>query len=138
MCNAEATRSLGVHRTKTGYNPVRVPTALILAGLLAGCAVGPDFKRPAVPDVPGYTAAPLPAQTASAPTTLGDAQHFSAGASVSAQWWHGLGSSKLDALIEQAFQASPTLASAKATLRQAQEIYSARAGSTPGRSRSTS
>lgn len=130
MCNAEATRSLGVHRTKTGYNPVRVPTALILAGLLAGCAVGPDFKRPAVPDVPGYTAAPLPAQTASAPTTLGDAQHFSAGASVSAQWWHGLGSSKLDALIEQAFQASPTLASAKATLRQAQEIYSARAGST--------
>lgn len=130
MCNAEVTRSLGVHRTKTDYNPVRALAALILAGLLAGCAVGPDFKRPAVPDVPGYTAAPLPAQTASASTTLGDAQHFSAGASVSAQWWHGLGSSKLDALIEQAFQASPTLASAKATLRQAQELYSAQAGST--------
>ncbi len=130
MCNAEATRSLGVHRTKTDYNPVRVLAALILAGLLAGCAVGPDFKRPAVPDVPGYTAVPFPAQTASAPTTLGDAQHFSTGANVSAQWWHGLGSSKLDALIEQAFQASPTLASAKATLRQAQEIYAAQAGST--------
>ena len=130
MCNAEVTRSLGVHRTKTDYNPVRALAALILAGLLAGCAVGPDFKRPAVPDVPGYTAAPLPAQTASAPTTLGDAQHFSAGASVSAQWWHGLGSSKLDALIELAFQANPTLASAKATLRQAQEIYAAQAGST--------
>lgn len=130
MCNAEVTRSLGVHRTKTDYNPVRALAALILAGLLAGCAVGPDFKRPAVPDVPGYAAAPLPAQTASAPTTLGDAQHFSVGASVSAQWWHGLGSSKLDALIEQAFQASPTLASAKATLRQAHEIYAAQAGST--------
>ncbi|WP_150428698.1 efflux transporter outer membrane subunit [Dechloromonas sp. CZR5] len=130
MCNAEATRSLGVHRTKTDYNPVRVLAALILAGLLAGCAVGPDFKRPAVPDVPGYTAVPFPAQTASAPTTLGDAQHFSTGANVSAQWWHGLGSSKLDALIEQAFQASPTLASAKATLRQAQEIYAAQAGLT--------
>lgn len=129
MCNAEVTRSLGVHRTKTDYNPVRALAALILAGLLAGCAVGPDFKRPAVPDVPGYTAAPLPAQTASASTTLGDAQHFSAGASVSTQWWHGLGSSKLDALIERAFQASPTLASAKATLRQAQELYSAQAGS---------
>lgn len=130
MCNAEVTHSLDAHRTKTNHNHVRAFAALILAGLLAGCAVGPDFKRPAVPDVPGYTAAPLPAQTASAPTTLGDAQHFSAGASVSAQWWHGLGSSKLDALIEQAFQASPTLASAKATLRQAQETYAAQAGST--------
>lgn len=130
MCNAETTRSLGVHRTKTDYNPVRALAALILAGLLAGCAVGPDFKRPAVPDVPGYTAVPLPAQTASAPTTLGDAQHFSTGANVSVQWWHGLGSSKLDVLIEQAFQASPTLSSAKATLRQAQEIYAAQAGST--------
>lgn len=130
MGNAEVTRSLGVDRTMTDYNPVRALTALILAGLLAGCTVGPDFKRPAAPDIPSYTATPLPAQTASAPTTLGDAQHFSAGASVSAQWWHGLGSSRLDALIEQAFQASPTLASAQATLRQAQEIYAAQAGST--------
>lgn len=130
MCNAEVTRGLGVDRTKTDYNPVRALTALILAGLLAGCAAGPDFKQLAAPDVPSYTVAPLPERTASAPTTLGDAQHFSAGASVSAQWWHGLGSSKLDALIEQAFQASPTLASAQATMRQAQEIYAAQAGST--------
>lgn len=130
MGNAEVTRSLGVERTKTDRNPVCALTTLILAGLLAGCAAVPDFKRPAVPDVPGYTAAPLPAQTASAPTTLGDVQRFSAGASVSAQWWQSLGSSKLDALVEQAFQASPTLASAKATLRQAQEIYAAQAGST--------
>lgn len=130
MSNAEVTRNLGIHRTKTGYNPVRALAASILAGLLAGCTAGPDFKRPAAPDAPGYTATPLPAQTTSAPTTLGDAQHFSAGARVSAQWWHGLGSSTLDALIEQAFQASPTLASAKATLRQAQETYAAQAGST--------
>ncbi len=130
MGNVEVTRSLGVHRMTTDYNPVRALTALILSGLRAGCAAGPELKRPTAPDVPSYTVAPLPAQTASAPTTLGDAQHFSAGASVDAQWWHGLGSSKLDALIEQAFQASPTLASAKATLRQAQEIYSAQAGST--------
>jgi NodT family efflux transporter outer membrane factor (OMF) lipoprotein len=130
MGNAEVTRNLGVDRTKTDYSPVRAITGLILAGLLAGCAAGPDFKRPAAPDVPSYTAASLPAQTASAPTTLGDAQHFSVGASVGAQWWNGLGSSRLDALIEQAFQASPTLASARATLRQAQEVYSAQAGST--------
>lgn len=130
MGNAEVTRGLCVDRTKTDHNPVRALAALILAGLLAGCAAGPDFKRPAAPDVPSYTVAPLPERTASAPTTLGDAQHFNVGVSVSAQWWQDLGSSKLDALIEQAFQASPTLASAKATLRQAQEIYSAQAGST--------
>ncbi len=104
--------------------------ALMLAGLLAGCAVGPDFKRPAAPDVASYTMAPLPVQTVSAPTVLGAAQHFSTAASVGAQWWQNLGSPKLDALIEQAFQASPTLAAAQATLRQAQEIYSAPAGST--------
>lgn len=130
MGNANVVRSLDLDCRKADYKPVRALTALILAGLLAGCAVGPDFKRPAVPGVLSYTAAPLPAQTASASTAFGDAQHFSAGASVSSQWWQGLGSSRLNALIEQAFQASPTLTSAKATLRQAQEIYAAQAGST--------
>ena len=130
MDNTEVKRGLGVHGMTTDFNPPRAMTALFLAGLLAGCAVGPDFKRPAAPDVPGYTVTPLPAQTASAPTTLGGAQRFNAGAAVGAQWWRSLNSSKLDALVEQALEASPTLASAKATLRQAQEIHSARAGST--------
>jgi NodT family efflux transporter outer membrane factor (OMF) lipoprotein len=130
MGNTEVIYRLGTDHTKTDHLPVRALTTLILAGLLAGCAAGPYYTRPAAPDVYNYTAAPLPAQTASAPTTLGDAQHFSASAGVSAQWWHSLGSSNLDALIEQAFEASPTLASASATLRQAQEIYSAQAGST--------
>lgn len=130
MGSAEVMRSLRVDRTKTDPTPVRALTALILGGLLAGCAVGPDFKRPAAPDLANYTAAPLPPQTASASTTLGGTQHFRAGADMSTQWWHSLGSPKLDALIEQAFQASPTLASAQATMRQAQEIYAAQAGST--------
>lgn len=112
-----------------GIKRVRALTALILTGLLAGCSAGPQFKRPAAPDATGYTVAPLPAQTASAPTSLGNAQRFSAGVGVSAQWWRGMGPAKLDSLIEQAFQLSPTLAAAKATLRQAQEIHSAQAGS---------
>jgi len=41
------------------------------AGVLAGCAVGPDFKRPEPPPVSGYTATVLPEQTASAPGSLG-------------------------------------------------------------------
>ncbi|MBS0317187.1 MAG: efflux transporter outer membrane subunit [Proteobacteria bacterium] len=102
----------------------------LAAGLLAGCAVGPDFQRPAAPDVSGYTTAPLPAQTASAPTLLGGAQRFEAGKGADARWWRSLGSARLDALIDRALVASPTLASAKATLRQAQEVYSAQAGAT--------
>ena len=104
--------------------------SVVMIGLLAGCAVGPDFNRPAAPDVAVYTATPLPAHTAAAPTALGESQRFVEGGVVNPQWWHELGSAKLDALIEEALQASPTLAAAQATLRQAQEVYAARAGST--------
>lgn len=101
-----------------------------LLGLLTGCAVGPDFKRPATPETPTYTATPLPAQTSSVPTPLGETQHFVAGGWVNPQWWQELGSPKLNALIDEALQASPTLAKSQAVLRQAQELYAAQAGST--------
>ena len=114
---------------------VRPRTALALAAvaavaLLAGCAAGPDFQRPQAPTVASHTAAPLPARTAAADTTLGAAQGFEVGAPVPAQWWRSLGSRRLDDWIEQAFAASPTLAAAEATLRQADETYAAQAGST--------
>ncbi|MHB8149832.1 MAG: TolC family protein, partial [Desulfobulbia bacterium] len=107
-----------------------IPFTFILLGLLTGCAVGPDFKRPATPDTPTYTATPLPAQTSSVPTPLGESQHFVAGGWVNPQWWQELGSPKLNALIDEALQASPTLAKSQAVLRQAQELYAAQAGST--------
>ena len=130
MANPEMTHNLGVKSTKTGYSPVCTISALIFVGLLTSCTVGPDFKRPEAPDVSDYTMTPLPTQTTSAASALGGAQHFSTSMDVRARWWQGLNSAKLDALIEQAFQASPTLASARATLRQAQETYAAQAGST--------
>lgn len=94
--------------------------ALILAGLLTGCTVGPDFKRPAAPEVAGYTATPL----------VEGSQRLAAGGLVNPQWWHEFGSIGLDALIEEAQQTSPTLAAAEATLRQAREVYGARSGAT--------
>lgn len=108
----------------------RILSAFILAGFIAGCTAGPDFKRPAPPDVTTYTAGPLPAQTASAPTEFGESQRFIEGGSVNPQWWQEFHSPKLDALISDALQASPTLALSRATLRQAQEVYAAQAGST--------
>lgn len=110
--------------------PLRTLAALVLTGMLAGCASGPDFHRPAPPAVQSYTAAPVPEQTVSATTTLGEAQRFDTGTDVGAKWWQNLGSPALDALIEQALEGNPTLAAAQATLRQAQEIQAAPAGST--------
>ena len=130
MGKAKVTRRRDTDCTGAHCGTVHFLATLTLVGLLAGCAVGPDFERPAAPDVVAYTAAPLPAQTVSAPTALGSAQRLIEGAAVSDLWWHELGSPALDALIDEAFQASPTLASAQATLRQAREVYAAQAGST--------
>lgn len=85
MGNAEMRCGLDVERTKSACKPVRALTASILAGLQVGCAVGPDFKRPTAAEVSSHTVAPLPAQTASAPTSLGEVQYFSAGASANVQ-----------------------------------------------------
>ena len=44
--------------------------------VLAGCAVGPDFKTPEPPAVSGYTKDPLPVETVSAAGVHGAAQRF--------------------------------------------------------------
>ena len=109
---------------------VKMIASAIVIGLLAGCVVGPDFKRPASPAVATYTTSPLPDLTASAPTALGGAQRFIAGEGANPQWWQAFGSAKLDTLIAEALQTSPTLAGAQAALRQAQEVYTGQAGLT--------
>ena len=114
----------------TGQIHVRKFALLVLVIGLAGCAAGPDFKRPAAPDVADYTDTPIPTQTESAATRLGEAQRIVTGMPVDIRWWRSLESPRLDALIEQALQASPTLAAATAMLRQAQVSYAAQAGST--------
>lgn len=100
----------------------------LLAGL-AGCAAGPDFHPPAAPAVEAYRKDALPAATSQAPAPTGDAQRFVAGADVPAQWWTGFGNAELDRRITQALAHSPTVASAQAALRQAQENANAARGS---------
>src|SRR5436190_10996854 len=90
--------------------------------VLAGCAVGPDFKSP---DAPGggddYTPSPLPRETAASPGTAGMAQHFAAGQDIPAQWWSLFHSVALDQMIRDALKRSPSMASAQAALRRARE-----------------
>ena len=96
--------------------------------LLAGCAVGPDFKRPAPPDVAGVTATPPPATAATPGLPGGVAQRFVAGADISGEWWTLFHSKPLNALIDQALANSPDLKAAQAALRAAHEAVLAQRG----------
>lgn len=98
--------------------------------LLAGCAVGPDFQRPSPPDVYTYLAGSTPAETAATSAPMGDAQHVVEKGRIPDDWWTKLGSTRLNALINDALDGNPTLHAAEATLRQAREIYAARSGAT--------
>jgi NodT family efflux transporter outer membrane factor (OMF) lipoprotein len=90
--------------------------------LVAGCAVGPDFKRPAAPDVTEYTPAPLPAATASTSGLAGgDAQQFLRGRDVSGDWWTLFHSKPLNELIEHSLTNNPDLKAAQAALSVARE-----------------
>lgn len=113
-----------------GHSLKRVLPELLLILVLAGCTVGPDFRTPADPEVVGYTTTPVAVNSVSAPTLLGDSQRLTPGADLHRQWWRMLGAAKLDPLLEEGLQNSPTLASAAATLRQAQEVFAARGGET--------
>lgn len=101
---------------------------LMAAGLLCGCAAGPDFQRPAAPDAHGYAPQPLPAQTVSAPVAQGASQHFATGKDLPFDWWTLFQSPQLNALVERAFRTNPTVEAAQAALRQAQENVVAQQG----------
>lgn len=83
-------------------NPLRKLPVAGMALLLAGCAVGPDFERPAAPQVSGYVAQPLKPTAASAGVAGGQAQTFAGGTGgtdVAADWWTLFHSKPLNDLI---------------------------------------
>ena len=96
-----------------------------LASLTAGCAVGPNFKRPEPPSATGYGTASVPEATVAADVPGGDAQRLIVGQEIPTQWWTVFQSPKLNALIEQAMKSNADVAAAKAALRQAHELYAA-------------
>jgi len=102
--------------------------AAVVVAALAGCAVGPDYRRPAPPEVASYTGKALPAETDTAPGIGGGTQRFIPGGEIPARWWELFRSEALDRWIREALANSPTLVAAEATLRRAQEILRARSG----------
>jgi NodT family efflux transporter outer membrane factor (OMF) lipoprotein len=90
---------------------------LVILAMLAACAVGPNFVRPSSPAVDRYTVEPLLAATVAADN---QAQRFTSGAALTADWWRLFQSAELDAVVRQALADNPTLQAAAASLRQSQ------------------
>lgn len=84
---------------------------------LAGCAVGPDFERPAAPSH-GYTTPVAPPLT----------QHLDIRQSVPKDWWTVFHSAPLNQLIELAFKNNPSVPAAQAALHQAEQLTVAQQG----------
>src|SRR5690349_9965889 len=106
----------------------RRPVAGVITLLLAGCAVGPDFLRPAAPEGKDYAPAAIAEPTASAAVAGGAAQRFLRDMDIPGEWWRLFHSEPLNRLIEQALKTNPNLAAAEAALRVAQENVAAQVG----------
>jgi NodT family efflux transporter outer membrane factor (OMF) lipoprotein len=98
---------------------------MLVAAALTGCAVGPNFVRPAPPKTDSYLPDALPAQTTGNEGIAGTVQHYKPGEDLPAEWWQAFHSEALDDLIREAMKNSPSVAAAQAALRQARDTATA-------------
>ena len=96
--------------------------------MITGCAVGPNYKRPAAPDVSDYTARPLSTAVTSTNVAGGEAQHFANGGDIAGDWWTLFHSKPLNELIELSLTNNPDLKAAQAALSMARENVLAQRG----------
>jgi len=116
--------SSSANRPPPGF-ALRLGASLALAlGLLAACAVGPDFHRPAPPRTATYGPVPPPAVVAGD----GARQALRPDGPASPDWWTAFRSPTLDALVEDGLRHSATLAQAVAVLTEAKQTAQAGAG----------
>jgi NodT family efflux transporter outer membrane factor (OMF) lipoprotein len=110
---------------KSHFTPL---LALAASMLLTSCAVGPDFKEPAAPQVSGYTPSPLSTTSGAMNVAGGGAQHFAAGYDIPGEWWTLFRSKPLNDLIERSLTNNPNLKAAQAALAVARENVLAQDG----------
>jgi NodT family efflux transporter outer membrane factor (OMF) lipoprotein len=96
--------------------------------LAPACVVGPNFKKPAPPDVGGYTPTPISTTTSTPKVAGGEAQHLVEGKDIPGEWWILFHSKPLDDLIERSLKANPDLKAAQAALIVARENVLAQRG----------
>lgn len=110
-----ASRRCAMFRTPLCFAPA-CTLALALAAALLGCAAGPDYRAPALPE-PSHFSRADPLRAYAGP--LEQAQILHPGALPAARWWQAFASPALDRQVALALAASPNLASAEASVRQA-------------------
>jgi NodT family efflux transporter outer membrane factor (OMF) lipoprotein len=94
----------------------------------AGCAVGPNFKRPAAPAVTEFTDHPLSDTVATTNSVGGEVQRFAKGGDIAGDWWTLFHSRPLNELIEISLTNNPDLKAAQAALTVARENVLAQRG----------
>jgi NodT family efflux transporter outer membrane factor (OMF) lipoprotein len=85
-------------------SPSRAAPWIVACGLLAGCMVGPDYRRPELGLTPGFV---------SAPATTGQAATADL-----ARWWTGFDDPELTRLVDRALTLNLDLAQARARVLQ--------------------
>jgi len=113
-------------RTLKSRHAHLVAAAVLL--LAPGCVVGPNFKKPAPPDVGGYTPTPISTTSSTPKVTGGEAQRLVNGQDIPGEWWALFHSKPLNDLIERALKANPDLKAAQAALAVARENVLAQRG----------
>ena len=93
---------------------MRVAVPVLLAVGLAGCAVGPDFQRPAAPAATGFLAAGRDDAAG-----RGTGLQLAHGGEVPAQWWALFRAPSLDRLVRDGVAHNADLAAAEAAVRLA-------------------
>jgi len=103
-------------------NSFALSALAFLVVLFSGCTmVGPDFAKPAAPNVTRYTEGPQPAAAATQDTL----QQFNNDRAVQADWWKLFHSTALNDLIEAGLKNNPSVAAAEAALNNALESTNA-------------
>ncbi len=95
-------------------NSGRIGVTTLLATVLAGCAVGPNYHTPRIPTPDRYAETAADANGTGAAGPLVDP----------ASWWHSLGDPELDSLVERAVADNPDLLMALDRL-QAARVFEA-------------
>jgi NodT family efflux transporter outer membrane factor (OMF) lipoprotein len=112
-----------------GIHKLRWANWIAMASLLvAGCAVGPNFKKPPAPKVTGYTPSPMSTTSSTSNVSGGEAQRFVEAQDIPGEWWTLFHSKPLTDLIERSLKANPDLKAAQAALLVARENVLAQRG----------
>ena len=83
---------------------------------LAGCTVGPDYRRPEPLAVTSLTRQPVDVLQTAAPDEISE------------QWWTAYGSTRINLLVAQALSRNPSVEAGLANLKAAQEMVNAQRG----------